>query len=312
MSEHDDSKQQKDIRRLGPKDRKEQLPRTELVFPPDIDPVELASQAADIDAPPPDMPDFDIDALPLPDRDAEAQAILSTLGAQHVRPLIIPPESERFPPIAPDSAPPPKLPKSPKPAPAPHRLRDNLLTLLFSFGTIAVLIIYAIIWNDPQTPLNPFPPNTPFIVVTATQGSIAPAETDASPLALTPSSLDSALFPFIVAPEGPLYVANSTSAGCNWSSIAGTVIGLEGEPRNGLAIRIQGDGLDERVFSGSVQTFGPGGFELALGGAPTNQRYTVTLLTPAGVPLSEPIVVETRADCDANVVVIPFIQIQAF
>lgn len=307
MSDRDDAKGRNAIRRFSLKDRKKQLPPAELIFPPDVDPVELASQAADAGIAP-NIPDFDLDVLPMPDRDAEAQAVLSSLGPQHVRQLVIPPDSERFPPIEPKPS-----AKSLKQRPIsdvvrpPNELRNNILTVLFSVGTILILAIYVTIWNDPQTALNPFPPDTPFVVITATSDNRAQ-----SPVSTPPSQINSSSFPFIVAPESPLFVANSAPSGCNWASIGGTVIGLDGEPRDGLAIRIEGEDLDERVFSGSVQAFGAGGFEFVLGGAPTDGQYTVTLMTSAGVPLSEPFVVQMRADCNANVAIITFIQVEAF
>jgi hypothetical protein len=68
------------------------------------------------------------------------------------------------------------------------------------------------------------------------------------------------------------------------------------------------DTLDETVFSGPATNFGAGGFELPLIGTPKQAEFTVQLFSPQDEPLSEPITVTTRADCESNVVVINFVE----
>ena len=53
-----------------------------------------------------------------------------------------------------------------------------------------------------------------------------------------------------------------------------SVADVGGQPLNGYRVRItspEDASLDESVFSGSTLTFGAGGFELPLGGAPQEE-----------------------------------------
>lgn len=216
--------------------------------------------------------------------------------------------------------------------------RHNAIALLFLVATIGVFAYYSVLWNDPWSPLNPLPPATPFVVITATPDPFAAvppvptvvptaAPTQASaPLTPTLPPLiattapddagevpDTVDFPFVLATDEILYTPNGNGRECDWASIAGTVTGLDGAPLNNYGVQITdidnpGD-LDRRVFSGSALTFGEGGFELALGGFPRQGRYRVQLFNPAGVAVSDTFQVITSDRCDQNVVVIQFRQI---
>jgi len=111
-----------------------------------------------------------------------------------------------------------------------------------------------------------------------------------------------------------LYAPNNNGTGCNWASIAGSVTDTDGLPLNnyGVQIRHVADNLDVKVFSGSALTFGPGGFELAIGGTPQAGEFVVQLFSPAGAPVSEEYTVMTRDTCEENVAVLRFVQVQAF
>src|SRR5690606_8231075 len=95
---------------------------------------------------------------------------------------------------------------------------------------------------------------------------------------------------------------------CNWWSIAGTVRDTNGAAINGYRVRVTGDAVNEAVFSGASQAFGDGGFELALVGTPQEATFTVQLFSPQDAPLSAAIEVQARADCDANVAIVNFVQ----
>lgn len=179
-----------------------------------------------------------------------------------------------------------------------------------------MIALIGIITANPNTPLNPFPPFTPLpIVITATflpptetpLGTAAPTATF-TPLALDAGSSGQSNFSFALANPQPIYAPNANEKGCNWSSIAGTVTDATGTALDGYRVRITGNGLDETVFSGATLTFGAGGFELFLTGAPQSQTYTVQLLDPQSKPLSTAYNVTTQASCDQNVAVLQFIQ----
>ncbi|MCC7449245.1 MAG: hypothetical protein IT324_17630 [Anaerolineae bacterium] len=119
-------------------------------------------------------------------------------------------------------------------------------------------------------------------------------------------------FPFTTKPIR--YQANTTKDGCQWQSIAGTVVDLEGKPIKGLAIRVAGSNgnIDEVHYSGTESRFGDSGFEVFLGPVPREDRYTVQLLGRTGAPISDTITVDTRSSCNENVAVIGFVQNHAY
>lgn len=113
-------------------------------------------------------------------------------------------------------------------------------------------------------------------------------------------------FPFTAEPVR--YEANDNDQGCQWLSIAGTIIGLNGEPLPGLAIEIEGENFRSVLFSGSAERWGPAGFEFNLGSAPRAVVYTLRIKGPTGGPISDRIRVETGSTCQQNVAIVEFIQ----
>ena len=282
--------------------------------------------------PPRDDSELSFDDIPLPDDDSALQA-LSQLGEDVVRPIKVTPKEERYDPLAPNQLTHDEAVQQqvidtqlkPKPSRA-KRWLYNLVSLLAIFGTITVCAWYTIIWQNPQSQLNPFPPATEFYYVTATPAptlpnTLAPNETPQVNITTLPSVLstptlavttdpDLAQFPFRT--DEPLYIANANGRECNWASIAGSVTGVDGQAVDGLGIRITGADIASTVFSGATRTFGPGGYELNLGGAPQAGDFTVQLFSSAGAPLSDEITVTTRAECSANVLILNFLQLRDF
>jgi len=119
-------------------------------------------------------------------------------------------------------------------------------------------------------------------------------------------------FPFTVYGDAAGYMQNPNESGCRWASIAGSVTNLEGVPLAGLAVRVIGEGIDEIRFTGAALTYGPGGFEIFLNGAPLRGQYTVQLLSRTGSPISTPFTVETSAVCEENVTIVNFVQNYAY
>lgn len=311
MTENDE----KNVRRLGKRDKKNKLPRAGSLFPPEEP------------TPEPDpMPSaLDLDKLSLPDSDADALETLAKMD-NAFRPPVITPSEERYPPLAPVDAPRP-VPVAAEETQQPQQPAKrgscfyNLVTVLALLGSCASVVWIATIWVDPQTALNPFPPATRFVQVTATPGDpaqVLPTPDESGQIFIvitdtpavtfdTPAPVTESPYPFIVL-DPVLYVPNANDFGCNWWSIAGTVTDLNGQALNGYRIRISGDGVNETVFSGAALTFGAGGYELPLIGTPQAADFTVQLFSAQEVALSEPISVQTRADCEGNVTIVNFIQ----
>jgi hypothetical protein len=263
-------------------------------------------------------------------------------------PRELPPEIEHSPNLYP---PPPK--RTLEIAASPRQKRMNMLANVF-IGLIGTLIVafigYALyIWQNPYSALNPLAPPTPLpVIITATfpplpadalnpqstvtvsaSGQVTPTlpngaaiidNTLTTPTPLgggTSSSVatsNSGDYPFNVSEPGILYTPNGNGRECEWSSIAGTVVNINGEPYNGLGVHIvdQTNGEANTVFSGSSLTFGDGGFELSLGSVPQQNAYTVQLMSPAGLPLSDELMVITSQRCNQNVVLVNFEQVKPF
>lgn len=207
-------------------------------------------------------------------------------------------------------------------------LQHNLVALGFAIATIAIIGYFVYIWQNPYSALNPLAPPTPFVIITETPDSAALAALASPEITLTPESetppttaattipIDAGGFPFVLSDSGVIYTPNANGAGCNWASIAGAVTGLQGEPLDNYGVQItdiQDPGqLDVKVFSGSALSVGAGGFELSLGGNPLARTYRVQLFTATGAPVSREFEITTRENCDENVAIINFVQIEGF
>lgn len=247
-----------------------------------------------------------------------------------VVPVKYTPPEERFPPLPTPEAQKRRRPRSPQRKRRQGNWRHDVVAVFFLIATVALARYYLLIYEDRYTPLNPFAPPTPFIEVSITPDAAAVATyfvtltaeaaggsvPTASPTtAVTAAPVEpETLYPFAVSESGVTYATNTNERGCNWSSIAGTVRGLEGEALDNYSIQIidaeDPDRLTVRVFSGAALAMGPGGYEFNLGGTPTEGQYTVQLYSPAGVPLSEEIMIFTRNTCAENVAKVDFIQIR--
>jgi hypothetical protein len=280
-----DQDERSSVRRLGRKDRKRRLDPRGPLFPPEAEVV-----------PPPSG-----DEAPEPAPDAPIAEVKM-------------PPAERFPAL--DFA--PNEEAVPSPVPAPARSRNtclpNVITLLFLLGTLVMIGLYAVITLNPYTPFNPFPPFTPLPqIVTAT--FLPPTATLLPTFGPTPTftaipldalTTPSSAYSFALSNDSPVYIANANDQGCNWASIAGSVTDANGTALNGYGVHITGEGIDSVVFSGAALTFGAGGFELFLNGTPQDKTYSVQLLSPQGVVVSDTYSVATHSSCEQNVAVLTF------
>ncbi|MDQ7024684.1 MAG: hypothetical protein Q9P44_03915 [Anaerolineae bacterium] len=324
MSDQDNNS----FQRFSRRNRKNRLPKADSLFPADDNPVESASESASEEVTESDsMPpmELDLEALSLPDTNLDALESLSKLSPDDVRAPLITPQAERYPPLNPTAE---AVPNTPTPDSAKiaaikarkqRNIRNNVITILAWASTIAFITWMVTIWLNPQTTWNPLPPQTPFIVITATTGAAAinPVTPTvnvegqifivATEAATETQVATESPYPFI-APDTVIHVPNGNDLGCSWWSIAGTVSDSNGTALDGYRIRVVGEGVNESVFSGTILTFGAGGFELPLIGTPQVAEFTVQLFSPQDAPLSPPVTVTTRAECDANVAIVNFVQ----
>lgn len=278
------------IRRVNQRGRKERIESSGELFPPD-------------DAP--NLPMLDLSALPEVD-DAQDLAELASLPMGLIaRPLPITPEAERFPPLVPPS------PKDSAPAPAARACQAeaprpmwayHLITWLSLAASLAMCGVYTAIWLNPYSALNPAPPPTPYIIVTATPASVVIVTPTLAGVDSAPSK-----YPFRLIEAGIAYVPNGNGRACAWASIGGTVTRSDGTPLNGYRITITTATTSDTVFSGGALTFGAGGYEYPIASAPQANAYSVQLFSPQGAPLSDVVRVETRATCEENVALVSFV-----
>jgi hypothetical protein len=291
-----------EFRRLGRKTRKSEIKSTGELFPKEDDDSRYMRPSSEDDAPLPDLSALD-------DSSQQDVDFLATLPSGLIaKPIHITPDEQRYPPIAP---PKPKAP--PKPAPIPieavvpakesHALRYNLITLVALLASGLVLVWFSVVWENPQSMLNPLAPPIQFVQITATFLPATPMSIMASDATSVPTI--ESLFPFGLS-GNVLYTPNNNGRECEWASIAGTVNAQDGSALNGYRVRVTGEGIETTVFSGGALTFGAGGFEFPLGDTPIAKSLDVQLFSPQGAPLSQVFNVQAVAECERNVIILTF------
>jgi hypothetical protein len=99
-------------------------------------------------------------------------------------------------------------------------------------------------------------------------------------------------------------------AACNWSGVAGQAFNRNGQPVSGLLVKVSGvvggQPVERYAFTGGSLQIGPGGYEIALADFPFNSNgvLSLQLFDSLGVPLSHPIIFDTYADCQRNLILI--------
>ncbi len=205
-----------------------------------------------------------------------------------------------------DTPPPTKLPETPRLSTAAPTITPTPTATSSPLPTATQIIA-----SPPRLPsATPVLP-TPTLIsgggaAAAVEGVFTPPPSG-DPAQYTPSA-----FPFTVYEDAVTYIANPNDQGCRWASIAGSATDLEGQPISGLAVHVVGEGIDEIRFTGTALTYGPGGFEIFLNGAPLQGEYVVQLLSQTGSPISEEFTVETSPVCEENVAIVNFVQNHAY
>ncbi|MEZ4590789.1 MAG: hypothetical protein R3D55_06560 [Chloroflexota bacterium] len=158
------------------------------------------------------------------------------------------------------------------------------------------------------SPLPTFPTKTPTPTYTPTATN-TPTATPLGPTA-TPSPTRSA-FIFTKTDNSPFYLQNhANNAGCGWLGIAGEVLDLNRNPVafGSYRVHVWGSGIDERVLVGSAPDYGPSGWEQFVFDTPVMRDYNVQLESPNGTAVSQIYRVQTRPNCDENLLQLNFVQ----
>jgi len=225
----------------------------------------------------------------------------------------------------------------------------NLLTLLVLLGVVVVVGFFAMIYINPYSALNPFPPPTPVVVQplptdvptatltsvpTATPTMIVPtdeatqeATSTSTPLATPTDFVLSTATPTETATQvpyglqsgSPKYIDSTIfhpELGCNFLGIGGQAFGADGAPVLALRVEVTGTLDGESVYllslTGAATQYGSGGYEIYLSDEPVDSTGSlqIVLLDQEGQPLSEPIFFDTYADCEQNLVLLNFSQVE--
>lgn len=218
----------------------------------------------------------------------------------------------------------------------------NILSVLVLLTALCVGGTFLMIFLNPQSGLNPFPPPTlPVLVPTSTptttlRALLPPTWTPTPPLptntpeptyTLTPegpqptaeNTRDPAQgMPFVMQEGNPQYIPNiyHPDAGCSWLGVGGQVISLNGGPVLYLSIKLggslNGESVELITISGTAPQYGQAGYEFKLGDQPVDstQSLYVELLDQADLPLSEKYYFDTFNDCEKNLILINFKQIR--
>ncbi len=221
----------------------------------------------------------------------------------------------------------------------------NILTLLVLFGTCGAVYYFYTLFTNPNSFLNPFPPDplptsfrtatssptvtAPFPTATIRPGSQSPTRTKAptwTPLASeTPKVFKTATVggtinvtstpmpasaEFLYSPSTSVY----PDSGCKWFGVGGKVVDAEGVPLPFQTIQVNGKlngkTVNSIVLSGHdpLPAYGPSGFEITLGDAPvdSSQALWIMLFDNAGIPLTDKIYFDTFKDCKKNLIMVIF------
>ena len=218
----------------------------------------------------------------------------------------------------------------------------NVLSGIFVAGTVIVVLLFAIIFINPQSSLNPLPPPTlPALVLTNTptptpkgvlpatwtpvpSPTVSPSDTPIPSNTLKPTAEETPIptanlesgTSFSIQGGSPSYTENSfhPEDGCNWLGIAGQVFDSEGTAVSGILVEAGGflgeTEITVLTLTGTAVNYGEGGYEIVLSDSPVSSDGDVwiQLLDQANLPLSEKVYIQTYDSCDSNLVKINFEQ----
>ncbi len=223
----------------------------------------------------------------------------------------------------------------------------NSLSVVILLGMSALVVVFALVYFNPGSSINPFPPPT---LVSAV---FIPSTTPTLPLPTTTPFLTNTPFPtdtpapliptmtFTVSPvptetatEGPTptstvysvypYIMDTTSVisgetfhageGCKlW--VAGQTLDLKRAPIVGITVQLGGylqKTISQFSLTGTALQYGQAGYEFTIADetSPSTHALWVQLLDQTGIPLSARIYFDTFDDCQKNLILINFRQVK--
>ncbi|MBI3152583.1 MAG: hypothetical protein HYZ21_10645 [Chloroflexi bacterium] len=230
-------------------------------------------------------------------------------------------------------------------SPAPQRGSSlaiwDVLSIFTLILTICVGAYFAAVYLMPNSPINPLNPgrlsanlpptptiteiklqptwtNTP-INVTETQTLLPTFTLEPSPTLLSLVTPSETPIP-TKTPKAPFsatvtYIDSTIihpELGCNWQGVGGTIVDANNADMLRITVRLvgfyNGKSKNELTVSSIAPAYGKSGYEFFLGTVPilSDGLLNIQILDQAGLPLSDPITLDTYNDCSKNLALVRF------
>jgi hypothetical protein len=169
----------------------------------------------------------------------------------------------------------------------------------------------------PPNTSTPYPfdtPIPPLLEPTSTQTIQDPTATPEELVDDGPDDQEENRFTFDLQPGSPIRI-HAWLHGCNWLGVAGQVFNSAGEPVKGLIAETGGNLAGEDILGLSItgmdELYGTGGYEIQIHEQPvtSSKMVWIQLKDSSGIQLSEKIFLETVDDCNQNLIVLNFLEI---
>lgn len=211
----------------------------------------------------------------------------------------------------------------------------NLISLGLFLATLCVGGYYALLYLDPQSEFNPFPPPAsgiapaasptvlePLIQEVTEEPTVAATNTPLPPTAttvpatptITPTRAPGSYYE--LQPGSPVSLDSSIfypDLGCSFLGVAGQAFGLEDTPIPGLNVWVNGllngEVVDKLGLTGAASQYGAGSYyEIILSDEPIDSEDSlqIQILDADGVPASDSYGFSTFASCEQNLILINF------
>ncbi|MBC8507340.1 MAG: hypothetical protein H8D34_20950 [Chloroflexi bacterium] len=171
---------------------------------------------------------------------------------------------------------------------------------------------------------------TPILSATATEVATETVGDEMASPSFTPEAVDGNATTGLMAevPEGSRYFViqegaivgmpnwSHQDAGCNWLGVAGQVFDLAGDPVLDLIVEIGGTLEGQPILglslTGMATIYGPGGYEIQLAdhAFASQGKVWIQIKDDAGQTLSGQTFIETFDDCDQNLLLINFVEVE--
>lgn len=240
-------------------------------------------------------------------------------------------------------------PFTPKNDPPNRNMLWNTLSIIMLAAMVFVGIIFLVIFVNPNSPLNPFPPvSLPAAITLPTEtparptfpatwtataalvtATVAPPATEipvvsATPVesvSITPTATrktGTSTYSFTVQtdPSPISSVLYRPEWGCDWLGLAGNAVDLQNSPVTGIRVQVGGflggNSVDILSLTGTALQYGRAGYEFTLAEKPIASTGTlwIQLLDQSDLPLSDKIYFNTYDSCEQNLIIINFKQVR--